>query len=192
MSRDWIPTRRNDWSENSSSTVAGKPETTAPIYLGAILPAIAAAFHEAGFRDDAINVLRYAVDVNPDAHWVIAHLAKSLVSFRRYDEAEPYLRRLLEVEEELPKPIRARTHFHLGHALLFQRKHDAAIEHYERGLEIAPEHRVAAYIRISENLATAGNLDRAIDYLSQAIDAARGDRRRESGGRFKSSSQTSS
>jgi tetratricopeptide (TPR) repeat protein len=76
----------------------------------------------------AVEDLQKALELDPNDTWTLLHLSRRLAGpLDRADEAEPHLRRLIEIEPNSPEPW-----FHLGNLLLARGAGEAraTLEHY--------------------------------------------------------------
>ena len=110
--------------------------------------------------DSARDLFRLALETRPNDLAVLLRLAETWLELDRADEAEPFFRRSLLVEET------AAAHYGLGRIASEERSDLTAIEHFERALELQPAanrthyHLARAYRRQGEIAAAREHLER--------------------------------
>jgi tetratricopeptide (TPR) repeat protein len=116
---------------------------------------------------EAESAYKEAVRIYPSTNNRYA-LGQVYLSLERYSEAETQFNEIISLE-----PDRPNGNFGLGLALNMQQRHEDAIRHFERAIEIRPDF-YDAYAEMGYTYADLGEMDEAremIDFLDRAGEA---------------------
>ena len=111
---------------------------------------------------EALDVYLRYVQLVPDDYQGLGQVGSCLGDLGRFDEAESYLRRALELADD------AITHYDLGFVLTRLGRTAEAVGEYERALELDPSH-VKARTNLAVNLVILGQLGRAARELTHVL-----------------------
>lgn len=125
--------------------------------------AIALQFHRAGQLQQAEQIYRQVIEVQPDHAPAYNQLGDVLIDQGKLDAAVACYGRALEL-----KPDFAGAHNNLGNALKQQGKLDEAVACYRRALQLQPVSAVA-HNNLGAALRNQGKLEDAIDCYRRAI-----------------------
>ena len=120
--------------------------------------------HDRGQTDDAIAMLRKAIEIKPDYADACNNLGRALASRGQIDEAIAECRKALKI-----KPDFASAHNNLGNALAGCGRIDDAIAQYETAIRIDPNDAQPRY-NMAIALAGRGQVDEAIAQYRKAIE----------------------
>ena len=93
------------------------------------------AIHQAGRSEEAVKLLRKAVEIKPDYDAAFGNLGNALVGLERYDEAISNYRQALKIN-----PKSAELHNAIGIVYKANGQREEAIMHYDQAILIHPEY----------------------------------------------------
>lgn len=128
-----------------------------------------------GHTDEAIQVLRSGLIVDPNSKQLTNHLGGQLSSLSRHNEAIAEHRRFTEMA-----PNDANAFDSLGLTYQWAGNYDAAVESYERALSLKPDFEVAV-IHLANTRAQMGQYGRAVALFERYIAKAASDEERARG-----------
>jgi len=138
------------------------PDTTLPASAGDMVDR-AIGLHDEGNLDEAENLYRRALSINPEHAGALCYLGLLQAQRSRNDDAMHLLQRALASDPQL-----AEAHNHLG--VVFQRlgRPTEALDHFDLALTIAPDFVDARCAR-GETLHRLGRCEEAIAQFEQAL-----------------------
>lgn len=119
---------------------------------------------EKGKIDEAIEVHRKELRINPDYYKAINNLAVLLARKGQTTEAIKYFSRAVQL-----KPDDFKSHYNLGAMLSKQGNFDRAIGHFRQAVRIQP-HNANAHYNLGALLSYRGRIDEAIEEFRAALE----------------------
>ena len=121
------------------------------------------AIHQSGRSEEAVKLLRKAVEIKPDYDAAFGNLGNALVALEKYDEAISNYREALEIN-----PKSAELHNAIGIAYKSDGQREEAIVHYDQAIIIDPEY-VEALNNKGTVLMDGLRFDGAIECFKRAL-----------------------
>jgi len=124
----------------------------------------AAEEHDRGNVDNAVDLLRQILNVDPDLGDAHAMLSLCLLRLHRLHAAEVEAGLALSLD-----PSSVSSHHAMGAVMLARRKFKEAEEHYRMVLEAEPE-EASSHVALSEVYALTGQKDKVLPLLEKALE----------------------
>jgi tetratricopeptide (TPR) repeat protein len=156
--------RRFDEAEDAAGTALDRQPGDPDLHVEA-----GWLFDKLGRYQEAIDCADRALELDPEHSWALRSRVDFLWHARRFHEAEDAARTALDRQPRDPD-----VHVATGRLFQTQVRHQDAIHHADRALELDPEHSWALRSRV-EFLQEAGRFDEAEDAARTALDQQRDD-----------------
>lgn len=119
--------------------------------------------HQQGRHNEAVVLLRRAVELRPRFGGAHLNLGNAWKALRQFEEAQASYRAAIAVQPEF-----AHAHFNLANTLVTLEKHEEAIDHFEQALRLQPNNPAAfnnlgnALMALKRHEAAAGAFHKAL------------------------------
>jgi tetratricopeptide (TPR) repeat protein len=119
--------------------------------------------HQQGRHNEAVVLLRRAVELRPRFGGAHLNLGNAWKALRQFEEAQASYRAAIAVQPEF-----AHAHFNLANTLVTLEKHEEAIDHFEQALRLQPNNAAAfnnlgnALMALKRHEAAAGAFHKAL------------------------------
>jgi tetratricopeptide (TPR) repeat protein len=119
--------------------------------------------HQQGRHNEAVTLLRRAVELRPRFGGAHLNLGNAWKALRQFEEAQASYRAAIAVQPDF-----AHAHFNLANTLVTLEKHEEAIDHFEQALRLQPNNAAAfnnlgnALMALKRHEAAAGAFHKAL------------------------------